>query len=325
VRISPPLPRSHRPGRASARPRPAAAQRHAIETGNLDEAVDTSRTVRRGGRVVRKHLRWSASAEADRNAAATDRQRAASDRCDAGLDELTGIYRRGTGELALTHEIDRSRRSGLSLVIAVIDIDDLKAVNDNQGHAAGDALLRDMASAITSTLRSYDVTVRWGGDEFVCALSDLTIAAASERVAEIQRALEAPGRGPGSARPPRSKGTTPRCPHRPRRRRPLPRQDHPRHLSSRSSVPADGHVDVGSPSAKVDANGRPVQASHGAGHLRKDARVVRTAIVSTYPPRACGIGAFAADVRSALLGLDEIDRVEKVVIVNEPSSRSGPG
>jgi glycosyltransferase involved in cell wall biosynthesis len=52
---------------------------------------------------------------------------------------------------------------------------------------------------------------------------------------------------------------------------------------------------------------------------------MRTAIVSTYPPRACGIGAFAADVRSALLGLEEIDRVEKVVIVNEPSRPQRPG
>ena len=52
---------------------------------------------------------------------------------------------------------------------------------------------------------------------------------------------------------------------------------------------------------------------------------MRTAIVSTYPPRACGIGSFAADVRSALLGVDGIDRVEKVVIVNEPSRPQRPG
>src|SRR3954447_5840522 len=52
---------------------------------------------------------------------------------------------------------------------------------------------------------------------------------------------------------------------------------------------------------------------------------VRAAIVSTYPPRACGIGTFAADVRGALLGVEGVDRVEKVVIVNEPSrpQRSG--
>ena len=52
---------------------------------------------------------------------------------------------------------------------------------------------------------------------------------------------------------------------------------------------------------------------------------MRTAIVSTYPPRACGIGAFAADVRAALLGVDGIDRVEKVIIVNEPSRPQRPG
>ncbi|RDI75441.1 Glycosyl transferases group 1 [Gaiella occulta] len=52
---------------------------------------------------------------------------------------------------------------------------------------------------------------------------------------------------------------------------------------------------------------------------------MRTAIVSTYPPRACGIGTFAADVRAALLGVDGIDRVEKVVVVNEPSRPQRPG
>ena len=52
---------------------------------------------------------------------------------------------------------------------------------------------------------------------------------------------------------------------------------------------------------------------------------MRTAIVSTYPPRACGIGTFAADVRAALLGVDGVDRVERVVIVNEPSRPQRPG
>jgi len=52
---------------------------------------------------------------------------------------------------------------------------------------------------------------------------------------------------------------------------------------------------------------------------------VRIAIVSTYPPRACGIGAFAADVHAALLGVSGVDRVEKVVVVNEPSRPQRPG
>ncbi|MGL6278525.1 MAG: glycosyltransferase [Gaiella sp.] len=52
---------------------------------------------------------------------------------------------------------------------------------------------------------------------------------------------------------------------------------------------------------------------------------MRTAIVSTHPPRACGIGTFAADGRGALLGLDGVDRVEKVVVVDEPSRPQRPG
>lgn len=107
------------------------------------------------------------------------------------IDSLTGVFRRGAGELALTHEIERSRRLGRSLVLAIIDVDALRDVNDGQGHAAGDALLREVPKAIISAVRSYDVTVRWGGDEFVCALSDVTLEAAAERVDGIQRALEA--------------------------------------------------------------------------------------------------------------------------------------
>ena len=137
------------------------------------------------------------SAANDRDASGDDRSHAADDRRYSGLDELTGVFRRGTGELALTAEIDRARRSGSSLVIAIIDIDELKALNDNHGHAAGDALLRDVPTAITSTLRSYDVTVRWGGDEFVYALSEASLEEASSRAAEIEAALKA--RRPGAS------------------------------------------------------------------------------------------------------------------------------
>jgi diguanylate cyclase (GGDEF)-like protein len=178
---------------AAARDRAAEArERRAVEEGNLDDALVTLRTLRVSGASIRERAASERmSAAADREAAAADREQAAADRSYAGLDELTGVLRRGMGELALTHEIDRSRRSGRSLVLAVIDIDALKRVNDTEGHAAGDALLRDVPAAIASALRSYDVTVRWGGDEFVCGLSDVTIDIASERVNDIQKALAA--------------------------------------------------------------------------------------------------------------------------------------
>jgi len=54
-----------------------------------------------------------------------------------------------------------------------------------------------VTTAITSTMRSYDVTVRWGGDEFVCALSETTLEVATKRLSDIQAALEA--RRPGAS------------------------------------------------------------------------------------------------------------------------------
>jgi diguanylate cyclase (GGDEF)-like protein len=181
---------------AAARDRAAEArERRAVEAGNLDDAVIALRMLRVSGASIRQQsARERIAAAADREAAEADRQHAAADRAHPDVDDLTSVFRRGTDELALTHEIDRSRQSGKPLVISVIEIDTENAVNDN-GQAGGDALLRDLE--VTSTLRSYDVMVRWGGNEFVCALSDATLTTALERVAEIQHALEA--RRPGAS------------------------------------------------------------------------------------------------------------------------------
>jgi len=88
------------------------------------------------------------------------------------VDDLTGTLRRGAGLAALEREIGRARRHGDHLLtVAFIDLDSLKSVNDSSGHAAGDALLCELAGALTRRLRAYDLVVRWGGDEFVVALS----------------------------------------------------------------------------------------------------------------------------------------------------------
>jgi diguanylate cyclase (GGDEF)-like protein len=178
---------------AAARDRDAEVrEQRAAESGTIDDAMLVLQQVRRAAAEARQRAADErAAAAADRRAAADDREHAASDRRLGGLDELTGVFRRGVGELALKHEIDRARRLGRRFVLAVLDVDELKDVNDRAGHAAGDALLRDVAIAITSTLRSYDITVRWGGDEFVCAMSDVTLELAAERIAEIQRTLDA--------------------------------------------------------------------------------------------------------------------------------------
>jgi len=120
-----------------------------------------------------------ARAAQDRTRAAEDRKQAARDRAQARvqlekaqLDDLTGFYRLSLGRAVLQREIDRCRRSGRRLVLVYCDVDGLKQVNDERGHAAGDALLSEVAEAIRSRLRSYDPVVRIGGDEFVCAISE---------------------------------------------------------------------------------------------------------------------------------------------------------
>jgi diguanylate cyclase (GGDEF)-like protein len=175
-----------------------ARAKRALRAAELEEVIGAVASLKVSGASNRQQSALERSlAASDREASGDDRQEAAEDRRYSGLDELTGVFRRGTGELALTREIDRSRRSGSTLVLAIIDIDELKAVNDKEGHAAGDALLRDVPTAISSTLRSYDITVRWGGDEFVYALTDVSLEEALSRTTEIQRALEA--RRPGAS------------------------------------------------------------------------------------------------------------------------------
>jgi diguanylate cyclase len=85
---------------------------------------------------------------------------------NAMCDQLTGLYnRRGWDEL-MAKEEQRCKRYGQSACVVSIDLDDLKIVNDEQGHAEGDALLCRAAQAIVSATRESDVVARLGGDEF---------------------------------------------------------------------------------------------------------------------------------------------------------------
>jgi diguanylate cyclase (GGDEF)-like protein len=130
-----------------------------------------------------------AEASRDRARAADDRRQAASDRAQAGVDALTGALRRDRGLIDLQREIDRARRSDGRLVLAFVDVDGLKQINDTQGHAAGDQLLRDVAVALRSALRSYDLVIRYGGDEFVCALPGTDLGGARRRFGEVATSL----------------------------------------------------------------------------------------------------------------------------------------
>ncbi|HWQ95394.1 MAG TPA: sensor domain-containing diguanylate cyclase [Gammaproteobacteria bacterium] len=85
---------------------------------------------------------------------------------EALIDALTGVYNRRGWDRLLVSEEDRCRRYGHPAAILMIDLDELKLVNDTQGHAAGDALIARAGSALRQTARSLDIVARLGGDEF---------------------------------------------------------------------------------------------------------------------------------------------------------------
>jgi diguanylate cyclase (GGDEF)-like protein len=148
-----------------------------------------------------KHM--PSQAAEGRSRAADDRRRSAGDRSEAAetrarleaeldaarLDSLTGALGRDLGRLMLSNEIERARRDDGRFILAFIDIDDMKGLNDRQGHAAGDQALRSLASIMRANLRSFDPVVRYGGDEFVCGISGVGIADVERRFRVIDAAL----------------------------------------------------------------------------------------------------------------------------------------
>jgi len=85
-------------------------------------------------------------------------------------DELTGLPNRSAFVRQLTAEIGRARRYGFSLALALIDLDDLKTINERHGYAAGDAILHTYAREIMSQFRGYDMVARYAEDEFAVLL-----------------------------------------------------------------------------------------------------------------------------------------------------------
>jgi diguanylate cyclase (GGDEF)-like protein len=113
----------------------------------------------------------------------------------AAFDDLTGVMRRAAGIAGAEREIARARRQKTPLTVAFLDVDGLKQANDKRGHAAGDQLLRGLASGLMSGLRGQDLVIRYGGDEFVCVLPDTTAEAARAKLHQIRGELASAGIG----------------------------------------------------------------------------------------------------------------------------------
>jgi diguanylate cyclase (GGDEF)-like protein len=103
-------------------------------------------------------------------------------------DPLTGLQNRRGMQAALRASLDRLDQSG-PLALLLIDVDGLKEINDELGHASGDRVLRSVAAAIRLTVRETDIGSRWGGDEFAIVAPRTALDAADRLVERLQRHL----------------------------------------------------------------------------------------------------------------------------------------
>jgi diguanylate cyclase (GGDEF)-like protein len=110
-------------------------------------------------------------------------------RIQATHDGLTGMLNRVAVLRTLTAELDRSRREKRTVVVALIDLDHFKRINDQYGHLAGDEALRWFAAAVGTVIRPYDHAGRYGGEEFLLVLTEVPREAAELRLTRLHKAI----------------------------------------------------------------------------------------------------------------------------------------
>jgi diguanylate cyclase (GGDEF)-like protein len=107
----------------------------------------------------------------------------------ATTDYLTSLPNARSLFLHLDAEVSRARRNSLPLTVVVLDLDELKQINDRYGHLEGNRVLREVAAGIKAQCREYDYVARMGGDEFVVLLSGAKPADADRRVEEFRQVV----------------------------------------------------------------------------------------------------------------------------------------
>ena len=111
----------------------------------------------------------------------------------ADHDPVTGLYNRRRFERELGRELAYVRRYGGCGAVLMIDLDDLKRVNDRYGHAAGDQLIASVAGLLRARLRSTDVVARMGGDEFAVLVPRATLSEAESVAGELNHVVRESG------------------------------------------------------------------------------------------------------------------------------------
>jgi diguanylate cyclase (GGDEF)-like protein/PAS domain S-box-containing protein len=108
----------------------------------------------------------------------------------ATTDDLTGIRNRKAFFQRLEEEVDRCKRYGHNLSLAMMDLDRFKAINDRYGHPAGDIVLRVFATRISANIRRNDIFGRVGGEEFAVLLPETSLQSAAAMVEKLCRMIE---------------------------------------------------------------------------------------------------------------------------------------
>jgi len=107
-------------------------------------------------------------------------------RAQATHDSLTGLWNRAATFDFLRRELSRARRQGAPVSIVMADLDHFKRINDAHGHLAGDVVLREVACRLSSSVRGYDVTGRFGGEEFLLVFPGCAVRNAVDRAEQLR-------------------------------------------------------------------------------------------------------------------------------------------
>ena len=129
------------------------------------------------------------AAVADQIAIALDRARQFSN--EARTDHLTGLANRREFERAIEREVALAERHGRQIAVMMIDVDNLKKINDRHGHGAGDSALKLVAQELQRVMRASDVCGRLGGDEFAVAMPETDLHWAGEVARRLRNSIEA--------------------------------------------------------------------------------------------------------------------------------------
>ncbi len=109
----------------------------------------------------------------------------------ATTDGLTGLFNHRTGQEKLAEQLKQAERYDRRLSVIMLDVDHFKSINDTYGHPAGDTVLKSVARLIKSNCRDVDIPVRYGGEEFLLVLPEITLDGALVVAERIRNALKA--------------------------------------------------------------------------------------------------------------------------------------